>query len=129
MAANQSQVCFMYLTFIVSSLAQNFACLRLWSLNLSCQPSTKRGQSFVSAERCWSNQSPRHHSFAFARIPPSFQDPLGIRQYSVVSAHGCTCDLLFSINLGMPNMRPMETTAIRIMGFLRKDNGETICVY
>ena len=37
----------------------------------------------------------------------------------------CICDVLFSINLGIPNIKPIDTTAIRIMGFFRNDIGET----
>ena len=40
---------------------------------------------------------------------------------------GCyIANVLFSINLGMPKMRPIDTTAIRIMGFFKNDSGETI---
>jgi hypothetical protein len=45
---------------------------------------------------------------------------------SVLRAQDEECCLLFSINFGIPNINPMDTTAIRIIGFFKKLNGETV---
>jgi hypothetical protein len=115
--------------FIASLLVQqDFACVHLHYRNPSCQPSTRQDRNFVFAVQYWSSPILVRHSSACLRTPASSLDPLRIMLATRELLNGIFLVLLFSINFGMPKIRPIDTRAMRIIGFFKKDKGETKCV-
>jgi hypothetical protein len=115
---------------IASLLAQLGFVRDCWHCQcLSFQPSKTQDQNSGSAALYLLCPNQARRSFAFPQTLPSSRDPLLEKSaiYFQDRAYVIS-NVLFSINLGIPNMRPIDTTAMRIMGFFKNDNGETVRV-
>lgn len=100
----------------------------------SSQPSNPPYQSSATDSPCLPHHSV-HSSFAVPQTPSSSLDPLQRTRTSVINAilggsnqAGEKVNVLLSIKYGIPNTKPKPTTAIRIIGFLSKSSGETVCI-
>jgi hypothetical protein len=117
-----------YASIIASLLAQLGFVRDCWHCQcLSFQPSKMQDQNSGSAVLYLLCPNQARRSSAFPQTLPSSRDPLSEMSAIYLYARACVGgNVLFSINLGIPNMRPIDTTAMRIMGFFKNDNGETV---